>query len=190
MNFWSIVTGVQCDTDPLLQEKMRLKLELKRMQTTNGLFQRSKMMMPWLSSIQDFQALLCFCGCLSMFSLILIFLVIGKNKKKSWNSQFGISWFMAFLCISTYKYCMLLMNNFSYLAPKCEKMVYWRGSSSTPDERTRSRRCMALDPIDQFLATMMRLKVTHNYWQWVCIYHVLSYSFTGTIDSDLYVIEL
>lgn len=48
---------------------------------------------------------------------------------------------------------------FNYLAPKCEKIVYWRGSSSTPDERTRSRRCMALDPIDQFLATMMRLKV-------------------------------
>uniref|UniRef100_A0A8W8I4S9 Uncharacterized protein n=1 Tax=Magallana gigas TaxID=29159 RepID=A0A8W8I4S9_MAGGI len=28
----------------------------------------------------------------------------------------------------------------------------------TPDERNRSRRCMALDPVDQFLATIVRLK--------------------------------
>ncbi|XP_061195756.1 uncharacterized protein LOC133203982 [Saccostrea echinata] len=48
---------------------------------------------------------------------------------------------------------------FNYLAPKCERMVYWRGSSSTPEERSRTRRCMALEPIDQFLATLMRLKV-------------------------------
>lgn len=30
--FYSIITGVQCDPDPLLQENMRLKLELRRMQ--------------------------------------------------------------------------------------------------------------------------------------------------------------
>ncbi|XP_052697412.1 uncharacterized protein LOC128175656 [Crassostrea angulata] len=78
-------------------------------------------------------------------------------------------------------------NRINYLAPKCEKMVYWRGSSSTPDERTRSRRCTALDPIDQFLAIMMRLKVglyvqdmterfgvsvgafSHYFTTWVCL---------------------
>ncbi|XP_061172879.1 uncharacterized protein LOC133182161 [Saccostrea echinata] len=48
---------------------------------------------------------------------------------------------------------------FNYLAPKLEKMVYWRGSSATPEERSRARRNMALEPINQFLATLMRLKV-------------------------------
>lgn len=48
---------------------------------------------------------------------------------------------------------------FNYLVPKCEKMVYWRGTSMTPTERTRPRRLMSLESIDQFLATLMRLKV-------------------------------
>uniref|UniRef100_A0A8W8JS03 Transposase Helix-turn-helix domain-containing protein n=1 Tax=Magallana gigas TaxID=29159 RepID=A0A8W8JS03_MAGGI len=48
---------------------------------------------------------------------------------------------------------------FNYLVPKCEKMVYWRGTSMTPTERARPRRLMSLEPIDQFLATLMRLKV-------------------------------
>ena len=43
--------------------------------------------------------------------------------------------------------------------PKCEKMVYWRGASATPGERARPRRLMSLQLIDQFLATLMRLKV-------------------------------
>lgn len=47
----------------------------------------------------------------------------------------------------------------SYLVRKCEKMVYWRGTSMTPMERARPRRLMSLEPIDQFLATLMRLKV-------------------------------
>lgn len=103
--------GVQCDPDPLLQENMRLKLELRRMQDNK-----------WsVSKIKDDDAMTKF--------------------------YTGLPSFAVFLWL------------FNYLAPKCEKMVYWRGSSSTPDERTRSRRCMALDPIDQFLATMMRLKV-------------------------------
>ena len=38
-------------------------------------------------------------------------------------------------------------------------MVYWRGTSATPDERVRPRRQMSLDPINQFLATLMRLRV-------------------------------
>uniref|UniRef100_A0A8W8JI76 Transposase Helix-turn-helix domain-containing protein n=1 Tax=Magallana gigas TaxID=29159 RepID=A0A8W8JI76_MAGGI len=38
-------------------------------------------------------------------------------------------------------------------------MIYWRGTSMTPTQMTRPRRLMSLEPIDQFLATQMRLKV-------------------------------
>ncbi|XP_056012352.1 phosphatidylinositol 4-phosphate 5-kinase-like protein 1 isoform X5 [Ostrea edulis] len=47
----------------------------------------------------------------------------------------------------------------NYQVPKCEKMVYWRGTSATPGERARPKCLMSLELIDQFLATLMRLKV-------------------------------
>ena len=43
--------------------------------------------------------------------------------------------------------------------PTCEIMVYRRGASATPGERAQPRRLMSLQLIDQFPATLMRLKV-------------------------------
>lgn len=51
-----------------------------------------------------------------------------------------------------------IQETISYLVPKCEKMVYWRGTFMTHIERARPRRLMSLEPIDQFFVTLMRLK--------------------------------
>lgn len=81
--FYSIITGVQCDPDPLLQENMRLKLELRRMQGNK-----------WSAlKIKDDDAMTKFYTGLPSFAVFLwlfkyvffnsyIFLVIGKNKNK------------------------------------------------------------------------------------------------------------
>lgn len=82
--FYSIITGVQCDPDPLLQENMRLKLELRRMQDNK-----------WsVSKIKDDDAMTKFYTGLPSFAVFLwlfkyvffnsyFFLVIGINKKNS-----------------------------------------------------------------------------------------------------------
>lgn len=76
--------GVQCDPDPLLQENMRLKLELRRMQDNK-----------WsVSKIKDDDAMTKFYTGLPNFAVFLwlfkyvffnsyFFLVIGINKKNS-----------------------------------------------------------------------------------------------------------
>lgn len=78
----SIITGVQCDPDPLLQENMRLKLELRRMQDNK-----------WsVSKIKDDDAMTKFYTGLPSFAVFLWlfkyvffnpenFLVIKKIKK-------------------------------------------------------------------------------------------------------------
>ncbi|XP_062619909.1 uncharacterized protein LOC134281466 [Saccostrea cucullata] len=103
--------GVQCDPDPLLQENMALKAELRRLQGHK--------------------------------------LSVDKIKDDNTKTKFytGMPSFAVFMWL------------FNYLVPKCKEMVYWRGSAVTPGERTRPRRVMSLEPIDQFLATMMRLKI-------------------------------
>lgn len=48
---------------------------------------------------------------------------------------------------------------YSYLAPKCSRMTYWRGQGQTTASDRVRMSSSYLSPIDQFFAVLMRLKV-------------------------------
>lgn len=75
--FYSIITGVQCDPDPLLQENMRFKFELRRMQGNK-----------WsVSKIKDDDAMTKFYTGLPSFAVFLWLL-----KYVFFNSKFFGHW--------------------------------------------------------------------------------------------------